>query len=94
MLQKWSSKRPLEVLIQSQINFGSDIRLIAFSEEDCSSLRTIVGELEISTEIVLQKGAAYNRCSRCVTAVNEFIDKALKDPRWKGDGLDYDSLGH
>jgi hypothetical protein len=94
MLQRWSRRQPLDVLVKSHICLGTDVRLIAFSGEDRSCLHKVARALRIEVEIVLQDHASYARCPRCVAEVNASIDRALEDARWKGDGLDYDSFRH
>ncbi len=93
MLQKWSNGRVLEILVESRVDFDRYVKLIAFSKEDQSLLGTIAKRLEFQVEIELAE-FSYVRCAKCAVDVGTSIESALADHRWKGNGLDYDSLRH
>lgn len=93
MLSVRQSDSMIEVLIQDRLLLNGPIRLRSYCEEDQTVAQSVLEQLGADWEIApLDAARVYDRDQAYATAVGQFIDAALSDPQWRGNGLEFDRV--
>ena len=83
----------IEVLISGDLVLPEETRITCFSEADAGIAQDIVNQLEPRWDVALgEPPGPYGRRHNYADAVREFIDRALADPNWRGNGLEFDRV--
>lgn len=83
----------VEVLVPGSLPLSANVRIDAFSEADWQLASTVVARLGRSwlTNQVMPP-TLYPRSSRYANAVRSFIQSAIANPNWRGNGLEFDRV--
>jgi hypothetical protein len=93
MLRKHYGNTMIEVLMHHDLALPDDTRVQVYAAEDQELAGSIVASLEVSWHVELvEPPGVYPRSAEYAEAVDEFIQRALSDSRWFGNGLDYDKV--
>jgi len=83
----------IEVLVEGGVDLPPDTTIVCYSDEDSELAAHILEatgmEWAISTEL---PAGPYNRDPHYVKAVSDFVAKALAEPDWRGNGLEFDRV--
>jgi len=83
----------VEVLIESEFELPSQMRIQCFAIEDVHLVRKILNKFSLSFLTELKKPAGTYPTNVAYRAeVKKFIDKALRNQDWRGNGLEFDYL--
>lgn len=94
MLKKYvGSDTMMEVLMYDELNLPTETRVVVYSRADVSIAERVLGVLNVPWSIVLTDAPGeYHRRQDYATAVLAFVERALADPYWRGDGLEFDRI--
>ncbi len=94
MLQKYvGSDTMMEVLTYDELNLPADTKVVVYSQADGTIAEKVLNVLNVPWSIVLTDAPGeYHRRQDYAAAVSDFIDKALADEEWRGDGLEFDRV--
>lgn len=83
----------IEVLVLRELLLNQQNTVVCFSEEDQTQVKMISEHTNSLLKVELRDpDSVYNRKSECVRLVEEFIELALRDPDWRGNGLEFDQF--
>jgi hypothetical protein len=83
----------IEVLIHGDQKLPDDTTVLCYSDEDLKIARTVLTKLQSPWAIELSTPPAeYPRSTIHGKSVDDFIAQAMKDPEWRGNGLEFDRL--
>lgn len=83
----------LEVLIPNHFPLPDTAQVQCFSEWDINLVRTVLNQVSSNLETVEDRtGHTYPIHEVFRSQVAAFVENALADPDWKGNGLDFDRL--
>jgi hypothetical protein len=83
----------IEVLIPQRLNLPPQTTLTVFHEEDMRVAQNLIRATDVTWELRLCcPGRRYRRNAQYASAVQDFIDRALADPNWRGNGLEFDRV--
>jgi len=82
----------IEVLVPRKLELPTNTRLIFFSPTDRELADELLQPLKLGWQCQLAKDTTYNAETRCMAKVRLFLDHAIADPQWRGDGLDFDNV--
>ncbi|MBR1204935.1 MULTISPECIES: hypothetical protein [unclassified Bradyrhizobium] len=83
----------IEVLIHGDLVLPDDITVLCYSEEDLKIARTVLSQIERPWHAELSEPPGdYPRSKIHGKSVDDFIAKAIADPDWRGNGLEFDRL--
>lgn len=83
----------IEVLVHGDLSLPSDTKIICYSNEDVAAAQNILTQLGCPWKVEFQKPPAhYPRSSVHAQSVTDFVDRALADQTWRGNGLEFDRL--
>lgn len=83
----------IEVLIHGDLTLPDDATAICYSEEDARIARDILKQIECPWKVELSDPPGdYPRSPAHSKSVDDFITQAMKDPNWRGNGLEFDRL--
>ena len=83
----------IEVLVNGNLPLTDETRVLCYSVDDAQLARAILQDLLVPWVVnVITPPTVYNRNADYVTSVEEFVLVALRDPLWKGNGLEYDRV--
>lgn len=86
-------KKMIEVLVPQCLVLSKWTAIELFHEQDLELIGRICEAIPVEWAIKLcPVNYRYNREFKYAIAVEKFIANALKDPYWKGNGLDYDKI--
>lgn len=86
-------KNMIEVLIPNQLELPEDTILSFYNSEDLDIGKKILGEIGSDWETnLLNQFKNYKHKNTHIIKVKEFLDKSISDPRWKGNGLEFDKV--
>lgn len=86
-------KNMIEVLVRARLELPSEVAVHCFSEEDRDMVQCVMARLETNWVPVLAKAQCkYRRRDEYVQKVERFVARALEEPTWKGDGLEFDKV--
>ncbi|MGM5000762.1 hypothetical protein AB8A05_18725 [Tardiphaga sp. 538_B7_N1_4] len=83
----------IEVLIHGDLLLPPDTKVLCYSEEDAIAAKNVLASLKRPWAIErIQPPSHYPRSALHSQSVTDFIAKALNDPSWRGNGLEFDKL--
>jgi hypothetical protein len=83
----------IEVLIHGDLALPDDSTVLCYSEADARIARDILCQLSCPWEIeVSDPPGDYPRSEVHAKSVDEFVVRALAEPDWRGNGLEFDRL--
>jgi len=83
----------IEVLVLDFICLPDDTQLVSYAPEDETLARKVLDRLMVPWEVVLSKPPGpYPRNAKYAQQVAQFVDRALSDPTWLGNGLEFDRV--
>lgn len=83
----------IEVLVHGDVPLPSDTSVLTYSERDRDAARLILGQLSVAWTVSLApQSDRYDPNPDYVKKVDEFVQKALDDPSWRGNGLEFDKV--
>jgi hypothetical protein len=93
MLRKHYDQTMIELLMHHDLALSDDTRIQVYSEEDEALAKNVLASAQLcwNVELVDPPGA-YPRSPAHAQAIDEFIQKALDDPNWRGNGLEFDKV--
>ena len=81
----------VEVLIPNTVSLAAETNIRAFDPGDEKIVQEIIEKLGVNWTVVLEEqNLCYEPQPIYIKSVTEFVEKALKVPEWKGNGLEYD----
>lgn len=93
MLKKHLGNTMIEVLVEHEIAVPDDTVITCYSEADAVIARQIVEILKCPWAIKIEQSeTSYERNAIYVRRVKDFIRRALAEPSWNGDGLEFDRV--
>lgn len=94
MLQMYvGSDTMMELLLSDDLALPADTRVICYSSVDAAAAQEILGAMKCQWTVdVQQPPGEYHRRQDYASAVTGFIKKAIADPEWRGDGLEFDRV--
>ena len=83
----------IEVLVHAPLRLSNDVVVVCFSDDDYLLAENILKSFACSWEIRKEHPPChYNRNPEYVSGVEDFLAKAMSDPDWRGNGLEYDKI--
>lgn len=83
----------IEVLVCDQLPLPEDTKVICYAPEDLAIAQRVGDALGSAWQVRLSATPGiYNRNPEHVQAVEEFIQLALDDPLWRGNGIEFDNV--
>jgi len=82
----------LEVLVKSPISLPDDTCVSVFCADDRESAANILEKLNSTWGVSQTNGLGYAALPEYSRSINQFIDTALEDRDWKGNGLEFDRV--
>ncbi len=83
----------IEVLVKGQLHLPDQTQIQCYSLDDFQLAERILGVCESPWAVALVKPPGpYSRKIVHVANVERFVGKALSDPNWKGNGLEFDRV--
>lgn len=93
LMSEHYGKNMIEVLVPNQLQLPNDVKLICYSADDLQIVQQVLIALNCPWQSeLLPPPGQYNRNADYALAVSEFINRALGDPDWRGDGLEFDRV--
>lgn len=88
-----NSDTMIEVLLSNDFDIPNDASVICYSPEDVDIANDVTGKLNVPWDVILAESPnQYNRNPKYVEKVEHFIQRAIKEPAWRGDGLEFDRV--
>jgi hypothetical protein len=86
-------KRMIEVLLHDDLPLHDNVQIICFSDDDADTARKVKAATGIQWSVSTRRAPEHYPYKRQhKQAVQNFVAKALVDPNWRGDGLDFDNV--
>lgn len=83
----------IEVLVRGDLPLPASTTVVCYSEPDEELARRILTEVGSVWQVKRERAPeAYPRNTRYAAQVAEFVDRALADPDWRGNGLEFDDV--
>jgi hypothetical protein len=83
----------IEVLIHGDLGLPAETAIICFSDDDEVITRKILKKLSCAWKIRRENPPiAYKRDGAYAAQVDDFLERSLADPNWRGNGLDFDRV--
>lgn len=93
LLDEHLDRNMIEVLIHGDLALPDGTSVLAYSEQDRDAARSILGALGVPWEVALApEDDRYQQNPIYCEQVDGFIKKALADPAWRGNGLEFDRV--
>jgi hypothetical protein len=94
MLQKHLPEGTMiEVLVHGDLSLPDDTEIVCFSDADAEIARDVLSKVAAPWTVTsVESPGPYPRNTKHVNSVNSFIDQAIADPDWRGNGLEFDRL--
>lgn len=93
MLREHYDKIMIEVLMHDDLVLPDDTRIQVYSSEDREIAEGILNKIGTPWTLEqVQSPGPYPRSIEHAKSVEEFVEKALNDPSWLGNGLEYDKV--
>ncbi|MBL0899136.1 MAG: hypothetical protein IBJ17_10630 [Reyranella sp.] len=89
MLKKHSAKS-IEVQVKDRVPLSDSVVVACFSEADKELADQILSKVECRWKTALQIANNYPRSERYAAQVEAYCRRALLEPGWRGDGLEFD----
>lgn len=89
----YPSGQMIEVLVPYEYHLPDDTCVACYHQDDFNAAVTIKQKLGFPWEVSLRNAPGpYNRKKEYVDDVTAFIESALQDETWRGDGLEFDRV--
>lgn len=83
----------IEILVRDQLQLPEDTTVTCYAPEDLVIVQRVLEALRVSWQVQFSAPpGAYTRNPQHVQAVEEFVDHALDDPSWRGNGIEFDNV--
>ncbi len=83
----------IEVLVRGDLPLPQNTTVICYSDPDADLARKILSEVGAPWPIITEPPpGSYPRSSSYAAEVSQFVEFALADPNWRGNGLEYDRV--
>lgn len=83
----------IEVLVEGDINLPDETEIVCFSDSDVAIAQKVVNHIGRSWTVMLAAPPGpYNRRQEYAQAVDAYTERALLDPLWRGNGLEFDRV--
>lgn len=83
----------VEVLVEDRLPIPSSVRVKAYSKGDNDTACEVLTKLDVDWQVDLASAPnSYARDMNYVNKVEAFIARALAEPDWRGDGLEFDRV--
>jgi hypothetical protein len=82
----------IEVLVPTSIALTADTELIFFSEIDRDLAKKFLYSMKLRWQLRLAQNLSYTPAARYVARIERFLEQAIIDPEWRGDGVDFDNV--
>ncbi|WP_323794690.1 hypothetical protein [Nisaea sp.] len=83
----------IEVLVVDELQLPEQTTVSCYSEDDFKIVKNILEKLNVLWSIrLVSPPGEYNRKLKYVNEIQLFIEKAIDDPIWRGNGLEYDKV--
>jgi hypothetical protein len=93
MLKAHLNKNMIEVLIDGDLSLPHNTTIQVFSKEDAAIAKKIISEVGVNWSITqIDAPAKYPRSAQYANSVEQFVDQALADVDWRGNGLEFDRV--
>lgn len=93
LLEKNLGEQMIEVLISDRLILPDNAVYGFFSQQDMDIANDIAGRLSADLDVVLiDRDVTYNRNENYSQRVSEFLENAMSEPNWKGNGLEFDNV--
>ncbi|HEX8572010.1 MAG TPA: hypothetical protein VF759_04605 [Allosphingosinicella sp.] len=87
------SRNMIEVLVHGNVPLPDDTSVLAYSQRDEEAALHILEQLGVPWDVALAPQAdRYIPNIGYAKRVDEFIEQALADPQWRGNGLEFDRV--
>ncbi|GAB2179077.1 hypothetical protein DLREEDagr8_46350 [Dongia sp. agr-C8] len=93
MLRAHSKTSMIEVLIDGDLPLPNETRVQVYAPEDLQLAERVLATLARPWRVELaDPPGPYPRSARYARSVVEFVDRALAEPEWRGNGLEFDRV--
>lgn len=93
LLNTHLGKGMIEVLLHSDLPLDKNVQIVCFGDHDAGIAAHILDTLGVPWLVRTRTPSEYYRDNKLHrTAVKRFIQSALADPLWRGNGLDFDNV--
>ncbi len=93
LLKAHLHRRMIEVLIHGDVPLSDETVVQVYSQADEAITENVLSILGVPWNVQLTTPpGAYNRNASYATAVDNFIESALSDATWRGNGLEFDRV--
>jgi|GEM_PF-2353322 len=82
----------IEVLVPDRLQLPAETTVVCFSEQDQNIAQHALTATQCGWECVLDNSMGYIPNLQHSQAVRTFLDRALAEPDWRGDGLEFDRV--
>lgn len=83
----------IEVLLSADLPLPADTRVVCYDQSDHRMATDVLSSLGVEWVVDLRDPPdAYNRSSEYVRLASAFMARALAEPAWLGDGLEFDRV--
>ncbi len=83
----------IEVLIEGDLALPKDTIVRCYSDDDVKIAKTVMSSVGCSWTVTMNTPpSAYPRRNIYANSVSAYVDRALRDPNWRGDGLEFDRV--
>jgi len=83
----------IEVLVHGDLPLPDDTTIVCYSDADAKIAQSVLSTAKIRWDVTtaLPPGS-YPRDANYVTSVLKFLERAIANPDWRGDGLEFDRV--
>lgn len=92
LAEHYTKSANVEIQVQERLPLPSSTTITCFSAHDEKLARRIAAATDMPWEVEKAASQTYNSATGHVSAVVQFVDRALSDCVWKGNGIDFDRL--
>jgi hypothetical protein len=93
LLKRHLNKDMIEVLIHGDLPLPEQTRIQVYSSPDQVLAHSVLDALDVPWEVdFLDPPGPYDRKAQYAEKVDAFIENALDDPDWQGNGLEFDRV--
>lgn len=83
----------IEVLINERVHLNGTVNLLTYCEEDQGIAQSVLECLGVNWAVTASDiSCPYDRSAVYAASVEDFIEKALSDRTWRGNGLEFDQV--
>lgn len=82
----------IEVLVPDRLDLPDTLGIAVFTQSDYGVARRVLDELQLPWQLLGEGEELYTRCDRYGQLVDGFVGRALENPNWQGDGLEFDRV--